>query len=125
MKKSWKEIKIIKKSASIANYCVDLIENVLKNRKSIREKELAIILEKNIKSLGGKPAFKTLVASGRRAYKIHANPSSKYIKGLGYIDFGVSYKGYKVDLTVPFMKSKIGKKEEKNYKNFNRGLRIS
>ncbi|MFH7880819.1 MAG: M24 family metallopeptidase [Candidatus Aenigmatarchaeota archaeon] len=112
MKKSKKEIKLIKKAASIANSCINFIEKVLESRK-IRENELALILEKKIKSLGGKPAFKTLVASGKRAYKIHAKPSSKYIKGLGYIDFGVDYKGYKVDVTVPFIKSKIGKEEEK------------
>jgi Xaa-Pro aminopeptidase len=37
----------------------------------------------------------------------------KEISGLGYIDFGASYKGYKTDLTVPFVKGEITKQQEK------------
>lgn len=112
MKKSEKEIKLIKKAASIANKCLPFIEKILKKEK-ITEKKVSILLEKKIKSLDGKPAFETLVASGKRASLIHAKPTNKIIEGVGYIDFGVSYRGYNVDLTVPFIKGQISEDERK------------
>jgi len=109
--KSKLELKYIKKAASIANSCLPLIEKLLKEK--ITEKELAREIRRKIYSQNAGLAFRTLVASGKRASQIHAKPTNKLIKGLGYIDFGVSYKGYKVDLTVPFVKGKISKREEK------------
>lgn len=112
MEKNEKEIKFIMKAASIANLCIPFIEELLK-KENIREKEIALNIEKKIKKLGGKPAFKTLIACGERASNIHAKPTMKYVKGMGYIDFGISFKGYKVDVTVPFVKCEIGNREKK------------
>jgi Xaa-Pro aminopeptidase len=41
------------------------------------------------------------------------NDTDRKISGIGYADFGASYKGYKTDITVPFIKGKIGKSERK------------
>jgi Xaa-Pro aminopeptidase len=106
-----KKLDFIKKSAQISNSCLPLIEDLLK--KEITEEELAKEIKKKILSKGAKLAFPTLVASGNRASKIHAKPTKKEISGLGYIDFGASYKGYKTDLTVPFVKGEITKQQEK------------
>jgi len=104
------KIELIKKSAQISNSCIPLIKKLLKRK--ITEKQLAIEIKKKILAQGAKLAFPTLVASGKRASKIHANPTKKEITGLGYVDFGASYKGYKTDLTLPFVKGKITKQQE-------------
>ncbi|MEM5878902.1 MAG: Xaa-Pro peptidase family protein [Candidatus Aenigmatarchaeota archaeon] len=117
MIKTKEEIKLLKKSAEISNSCIPLIESLLKKEK-ITEKEIASAIRRKIYSQGAELAFRTIVACGKRAARIHAKPraSNKIISGLGYVDFGASYKGYKTDVTVPFIKGKISKKEEKMVK---------
>ena len=112
--KTKKEIELLKKSAKITNSCLSLIKKLLKKER-ITEKEIALAIRRKIYSQGAKLAFRTIVACGKRAAKIHPKPAAtnKIISGLGYIDFGASYKGYKTDITVPFIKGKISKKEKK------------
>lgn len=112
--KTKKEINLIRKSAEISNSCLPLIENLLKKNK-ITEKEVAREIKKKIYSQGARLAFQTIVACGKRSARVHPKPraAKKTISGLGYIDFGTSYKGYKTDVTVPFIKGKIGKRERK------------
>lgn len=111
--KTKNEIKLLKKSASISNSCLKLIENSL--REEITEKELRRRIGKKIRSQGASLAFQTFVASGKRSSMVHAKPraSNKIIKGIGLVDFGASYKGYKTDVTVPFIKGKISKRERR------------
>jgi Xaa-Pro aminopeptidase len=112
--KTQKEIKLIKKSAEVSNSCLPLIKNLLKKDK-ITEKEVAKEIRRKIYSQGARLSFQTIVACGKRSAKIHPKPgaTNKVISGLGYVDFGASYKGYKTDVTVPFIKGKISRKEEK------------
>ena len=109
MIKNKREILLLKKSASISDSCIPVIEAVLKEK--ITEKEMAKRIRKQIKSKGASLSFMTLVASGKRSAKIHPRPyaAKKRIRGIGYIDFGANYKGYRTDITVPFIKGKIGK----------------
>jgi Xaa-Pro aminopeptidase len=111
--KSLKEIRLLMKSAQIANSCIKVIENSLKER--ITEKEMKKRVEKEIRRHGATPSFRTIVACGKRSAKIHPKPAAtnKVIKGLGYVDFGVCFKGYRTDVTVPFIKGKISKRERK------------
>jgi len=113
MIKTKKEIELLKKSATITNSCIPLIEKSLKER--ITEKELARRINKNIRNHGASLSFQTLVASGKRSFQIHPRPYSakKIISGMGYADFGACYKGYRTDITVPFVKGKITKRERK------------
>jgi len=101
MIKTKNEIKLIKKSAQISNSCIKVIKESLKE--NITEKELRKRIGKKIRSQGASLAFQTLVASGERSAMIHPKPyaANKIISGLGYADFGASYKGYKTDVTVP------------------------
>jgi len=112
--KSKREIELLKKSATITNSCIPLIEKSLRENK-ITEKELARMIRKKMKKQGATEAFRTIVACGKRSAKIHAKPRStnKIISGMGYADFGANYKGYRSDITVPFVKGKIGKRERK------------
>lgn len=117
MIKTKREIKLLEKSAKIANSCIKLIENSLREKK-ITEKELARRIRKKLGEQGAHEAFKTIVACGKRAAKIHAKPrtTKKIISGLGLVDFGACYKGYRTDVTVPFIKGKITKREKKMVK---------
>lgn len=113
MIKTKEEIKLLEKSAAISNSCIPIIEKSL--HENISERELARRVRRNINKQGATLSFLTLVGSGKRSAMIHTKPhtTDQIIKGIGYIDFGASYKGYKTDVTVPFVKSSIGKREEK------------
>jgi Xaa-Pro aminopeptidase len=72
-------------------------------------------INRRIRSQHASLSFQTIVACGKRSAKIHPKPraTNKIIKGIGYVDFGACYKGYKSDVTVPFIKGKISKRERK------------
>jgi Xaa-Pro aminopeptidase len=106
------EITLLKKSAKITDSCVKVIERELR-RPNIAEKQLAQVINRHIKKQGAQLAFPTIVTCGRRSVCIHAKPTNKKIRGLGYTDFGAKYKGYRTDITVPFVKGPIGKEEQK------------
>lgn len=112
--KTKREIELLKKSAEITDSCIPIIKQSLKEDK-ITEKELRRIIERKIRSQSANLSFQTLVACGKRSAMIHPKPNAtnKIISGIGYVDFGASYKGYKADITVPFIKGKIGKRERK------------
>ena len=112
--KSKKEIKLIKKSCSIANKGIKYVEENL----SLDESEAGFVkeLEDYLKrfDIDGF-AFETIFASGKRSAFIHPYPARskrKISSGLGLIDFGVVYKGYCSDVTVPFSFGKLNKKQE-------------
>ncbi len=107
------EINLLKHSARIADSCIPVIEDSLKDK--ITEKELRRRVERKIRSQNASLSFNTLVACGKRSTKIHPKPraTNNTISGIGYIDFGACYKGYKSDITVPFIKGKTGKRERK------------
>lgn len=113
MIKTPKEIKLLKKSAKISDSCIKIIKDSLKEE--ITEVELRRRIGRNIRKQGASLSFQTLIASGKRSAMIHCKPfaSKRIISGIGYVDFGASYKGYKTDITVPFIKGKINKKQRK------------
>ncbi len=113
MIKTPKEIKLLKKSAEISNSCIKVIRNSLKEE--ITEIELRRRIGRNIRKQGAGLAFQTLVATGKRSAMIHCKPraTDKIISGIGYVDFGACYKGYHTDITVPFTKGKINKRQRK------------
>jgi len=113
-----KEIKRIEKACHIANQGIKFIEKNL-DRKTT-EKELALTLQqKLIKKGADELAFPTIITSGNRSSFIHPHPSftnKKIQKGLGLIDFGVRYKGYCSDVTVPFTVSRLSARQKKMVK---------
>jgi Xaa-Pro aminopeptidase len=113
MVKTRKEVALLKKSARITDSCIKVIKDSL--REDITEEELRRRINAKIRSQGAGLSFQTLVACGKRSAIIHPKPhaTNNIISGIGYADFGASYKGYKTDITVPFIKGYIGKKEKK------------
>ena len=120
--KEQKEIKIIEKACHITNQGIKFIERNLNQK--ITEKELALILQQKLIKKGADDlAFPTIVTSGNRSSFIHPHPSftnKKIQKGLGLIDFGIRYKGYCSDVTVPFTVSKLSAKQKKIVKTVER-----
>ncbi|MDI6826766.1 MAG: Xaa-Pro peptidase family protein [Candidatus Aenigmarchaeota archaeon] len=110
-----KEVERVEKACRIADHGIKIIEENLSNK--ITEKELALILEQDLIRKGADElAFPTIVTSGKRSAYIHPYPSfsdQKIQDGLGLIDFGVRYKGYCSDVTVPFTLGKLSSKQKK------------
>ena len=114
MIKNPREIKLLRKSATITDSCIKIIEKSLRE-KNITEKELARRIRKNLFKHGVRESFRMIVACGERSAEIHAKPArtNNIISGVGYVDFGAKYRGYCSDITVPFVKGRIGDKERK------------
>ena len=112
------EIERIKKACRITNHGIKFLEKNLSERTT--EKELALILQQELIRKGADElAFPTILTSGIRSAFIHPYPSftdKKIQKGLGLIDFGVRFKGYCSDVTVPFALGKLSEKQKKMIK---------
>jgi len=110
--KTPKGITLLKKSARITDSCIKIIERELK-KENITEKQLSAAIDRNIRKHHATLAFPTIVLCGKRSVHIHGKPTIRKIRGLGYADFGAKCKGYRTDITVPFVKGKIGEKEKR------------
>ncbi|MBN1150703.1 aminopeptidase P family protein [candidate division WOR-3 bacterium] len=121
MHKSQGEIKLLKKACEITNTIIQDIEKYLKKNKkneNFRENSLSLFVEMKALEYGcDSVSFETIVANPDRSWSIHTNPragSGKLVKpGLSLVDFGVTYKGYKSDVTVSFSLGKLSKIQEK------------
>jgi Xaa-Pro aminopeptidase len=113
--KERKEIETIKKACKISNHGIRVIEENLSPK--ITEKELTLILEQELIRKGAEElAFPTIITSGARSAFIHPYPSytdEKIKAGLGLVDFGVRFKGYCSDVTVPFHTGRMSGKTKK------------
>jgi len=101
------EITAVKAAARIAAQAFRKIQQHIKP--GITENELAGILDFEIRKLGARSSFDTIVAFGSNASRPHHQPGSRKLKKNDtiLIDFGVRYKSYCCDLTRCFT---IGKK---------------
>lgn len=79
------------------------------------EIEVSDRIKKQLKSSGARPAFRILVASGRRAAIPHGYATRKKIrKGeLVVIDFGALYNGYRSDISRTYVAGKPGARQKK------------
>ena len=98
--KDRKEITAIKKAVEIADHAFSHILTFIKPGMS--EQEVALELEYYMGKLGAeKPAFDTIMASGKRGAMPHGKASQKIIEfgDLVTMDFGAVYLGYHSDIT--------------------------
>ncbi len=112
--KTKKEIGFITESCKIANKGIKFIEKNLNIDK--REDKFVEELHNYLKKfkIDGF-AFDTIITSGKKSAFIHPYPSfgnKKFSRGLGLIDFGIVYKGYCSDVTVPFCFGKLTRHQE-------------
>ncbi len=100
MKKSEKEIEIIKKAIEISDIAFTEVLGIIKE--GVSEKEIAAHLEYIQRKLGASDrSFDTIVASGLRSAMPHGVASDKKIQKDEFItmDFGAYYDGYVSDIT--------------------------
>jgi len=97
------EIAAIKAAARVA---AQAIKQTLRHIKpGLTENELAGMLDFQIRKLGARNSFETIVAFGPNASRPHHQPSKRKLKPKDTIlmDFGVRYKGYCCDITRCFV----------------------
>lgn len=110
------EIALIKDSVAILENAVLYFETMLKP--GLSENDLASKTEYFIRAASREWAsFEIIVASGPNSAFPHARPSDRIIKpnDMVLLDLGVSYGGYKSDLTRVFFLGKINVKQKKIY----------
>jgi len=114
--KEQKELKILKKTAAISSK--SFLEVVEKIKAGIKEREVAFLLEFQIKRNGAEAIpFPFIVASGKRGALPHGLASEKRINKGEFvtIDFGAGYKGYCSDETCTIIIDKPTKKQKMVY----------
>ncbi|MFH1347119.1 MAG: M24 family metallopeptidase [Candidatus Margulisiibacteriota bacterium] len=94
---------------------VDHIWAGLKVSAGQSEKEIAAQIKAKLKEFGSRPAFRIIIASGRRSAQPHGFATDKKIrKGeLVVIDFGAVYNGYCTDITRTITARKSTEKQRK------------
>lgn len=97
---------------------VDHILAGLKVSAGQTEKEVASQIKLKLKSFGARPAFRIIIASGKRSANPHGFATRKIIKKgeLVVIDFGALYNGYRSDITRTIVVGKPSAKQKKIYR---------
>ncbi len=100
--KDEKEINTIKSAASITARALKQIRRYVKA--GVTESELAGRLDFEIRKLGARNSFETIVAFGPNASRPHHQPGNRRLRKRDtvLIDFGARYKGYCSDITRSF-----------------------
>ena len=100
--KDEEEIKTIKKAADIAKRALAAAMRHIKA--GVSENEIAGLLNLNIRRLGGRESFETIVAFGANASRPHHLCTDRKLKknDTVLIDWGAKYKGCCCDLTRSF-----------------------
>lgn len=81
------------------------------------EKEVALQIKNLLRSFKARPAFRIIVASGKRSAMPHGFATNKRIRkgDLVVIDFGALYNGYRSDISRTFIVGKPSPKQKKIY----------
>ncbi len=97
-RKTASEIKRLTNAARLSIHVWDLVVSRIKI--GLTEKEIAGIIENEIKSAGGVPSFPTIVNAGDKTKPGHGEPTDALIEpgDLLHVDFGIRLNGYCSDL---------------------------
>jgi len=97
--KTEREVEFIKRASKISRRALEYGIDCL-SREGITEVELAGEIEGMMRKMGSiKPAFDSIVVSGRKTALPHGIPSEDVIKNIVLIDIGAVYRGYCSDIT--------------------------
>ncbi|MFH1316975.1 MAG: Xaa-Pro peptidase family protein [Candidatus Woesearchaeota archaeon] len=114
--KTKEEIKNIRKACQITDKIISKCIKSIINKKIKTEKQAEKFLEIETLKNDCELSFPSIVASGKMASIPHYKPQNvKFRKGFCVIDFGVSYQGYKADITRTIYIGKPSKKEIELY----------
>lgn len=116
MTKDDSEVDLIKKAVEIADHAFSKI--LLFIKPGMSEQDVALELEYYMRKLGAeKPAFDTIMASGKRGALPHGRASQKIIEIGDFVtmDFGAVYQGYHSDITRTVCIGKASEKQREIY----------
>ncbi len=116
--KTPQEIEIIREGAKVTNEIIRSIRPFIEEHPGLKEVDLAVFLETEMKKRGAEgPSFETLVANKDRSGMIHQVPPASEARldlpGLALTDFGLMWKGYATDVTVPMAFGKLTPEQQK------------
>ena len=96
----------------------DRVYQLLKLKIGEREKEVAFRIKQLLKEFGARPAFRIIVASGKRSAKPHGFATTKRLcpGETVMLDFGAMVNGYRSDLTRTIFLGPLTSKQRKIYK---------
>jgi Xaa-Pro aminopeptidase len=108
----------VNKSQSKAIFIANRIWSLLEVKEGQEEKDIAGQIKDLLKKFGAKPAFRIIVASGKRSAKPHGYATNKRIRrgDLVVIDFGALYNEYRSDVTRTVVVGKPSQKQRKIYR---------
>lgn len=115
IKKSIEEIELIKKSCQVADRAFEKVAPQVKA--GMTEKQIAFLLETEIRTQGATTSFRPIVALGKNAAIPHHLTSDQRLKtnDLILIDFGAKVEGYCSDMTRTFFIGKPTEEQKKGY----------
>lgn len=101
------------KSQSRAVWITNKVIPLLTVKAGQRESEISAQIKGLLKKYNAKPAFRIIVASGKRAAIPHGFATDKIIRqgDLVVIDFGALYNGYRSDITRTFVVGKPSRRQ--------------
>jgi len=111
------ELAIYRRAAAITDELADAIEQAVKSGALATELDAALLIERECRIRGCEGVgFETIAAGPARSFGIHAFPpfgSGPFaVPGMSILDFGVKLEGYTTDVTMSFIRGKLGPKAE-------------
>lgn len=100
-----------------AIHIVNRICGLLKVKGGQTEKDIACWIRRELKKFGAKPAFRVIVASGKRSAIPHGYATTKRVRkgDLVVVDFGALYNGFRSDITRTFVIGKPTARQRRIY----------
>jgi Xaa-Pro dipeptidase len=112
------ELEIYRRAADITNGVMDEIEEGVRSGAIATELDAALFIERAARAAGCEGSgFETLAAGPSRSWGIHAFPpygaGPFATEGMSILDFGLKLEGYTTDVTMSFVRGKLGGVREK------------
>jgi Xaa-Pro dipeptidase len=112
------ELAIYRRVSGITNGLIDEIEAGVRSGAVKTELDAALLIERRGREAGCEgPGFETLAAGPSRSWGIHAFPpygaGAFAGEGMSILDFGLKLEGYTTDVTMSFVRGRLGSEREK------------
>ncbi|MGO8692212.1 MAG: M24 family metallopeptidase [Rectinemataceae bacterium] len=112
------EIALYRRAAVITDALMDRVESSVRAGESKTELDVALLIERECREAGCEgTGFETLAAGPARSFGIHAFPpfgSGPFAsEGMSILDFGLKLEGYTTDVTMTFLRGKLGEERER------------
>ncbi len=112
------ETAVYRRAAAITDSVMDEVESAVRSGAVSTEIDVALLIERAARAAGCEgTGFETLAAGGARSWGIHAfpafGPGPFGAEGMSILDFGVKFEGYTTDVTMTFLRGRLGAARER------------